>query len=180
MYCFVVVVLSVLSDKSGFIWSIYPYPWRLLQGWNCDMHVEIFVKNQYGAQLCIVYIIEAWFLAYTWNCTGTGPVRQWSVQEVHWWQRNVRKFHITGFVQDCSNSIAKALELLQSCTKPSMWQLSKYLMVFFLWNELEQAAGSLELIKKILLFHWHWGNHFPSANNVILKSTSMVCITMTS
>ena len=27
--------------------------------------------------------------------------------------------HIDGFVQDCSNSIANALELLQSCTKPS-------------------------------------------------------------
>ena len=26
-----------------------------------------------------------------------------------------------GLVQDCSNSIANALELLQSCTKPSIW-----------------------------------------------------------
>ena len=30
-------------------------------------------------------------------------------------------FHIGGLVQDCSNSIANALELLQSCTKPSLW-----------------------------------------------------------
>ena len=33
------------------------------------------------------------------------------------------KFHLLGFdglVQDCSNSIADALELLQSCTEPSM------------------------------------------------------------
>ena len=29
-------------------------------------------------------------------------------------------YHIDGLVQDCSNSIANALELLQSCTKPSM------------------------------------------------------------
>ena len=28
--------------------------------------------------------------------------------------------HIDGLVQDCSNSIANALELLQSCTKPSI------------------------------------------------------------
>ena len=28
---------------------------------------------------------------------------------------------IDGLVQDCSNSIANALELLQSCTKPSIW-----------------------------------------------------------
>ena len=30
------------------------------------------------------------------------------------------KFDIDGFVQDCSNSIANALELLQSCVKPSI------------------------------------------------------------
>ena len=29
------------------------------------------------------------------------------------------RFQIDGFLQDCSNSIADALELLQSCTKPS-------------------------------------------------------------
>ena len=32
-----------------------------------------------------------------------------------------RHIHVNGLVQDCSNSIANALELLQSCTKPSMW-----------------------------------------------------------
>ena len=30
------------------------------------------------------------------------------------------KAHIDGLVQDCSNSIANSLELLQSCTKPSI------------------------------------------------------------
>ena len=29
-----------------------------------------------------------------------------------------------GLMQDCSNSIAKALELLQSCTKPSIYHMS--------------------------------------------------------
>ena len=29
--------------------------------------------------------------------------------------------YIDGLAQDCSNSIANALELLQSCTKPSTW-----------------------------------------------------------
>ena len=32
-------------------------------------------------------------------------------------------FHIDGLVQDGSKSIANALELLQYCTKPSMWLL---------------------------------------------------------
>ena len=29
--------------------------------------------------------------------------------------------HIEDLVQDCTNSIANALELVQSCTKPSVW-----------------------------------------------------------
>ena len=32
--------------------------------------------------------------------------------------------YLDGLVQDCSNSIAKALELLQSCTKPSIYHMS--------------------------------------------------------
>ena len=32
--------------------------------------------------------------------------------------------YINGLVQDCSNSIANALELLQSCTKPSICWLA--------------------------------------------------------
>ena len=32
-------------------------------------------------------------------------------------------YHINVLVQDCSNSIANALELLQSCTKPSIWSV---------------------------------------------------------
>ena len=31
------------------------------------------------------------------------------------------RHQIDGLVQDCSNSIANALELLQSCIKPSKW-----------------------------------------------------------
>ena len=34
------------------------------------------------------------------------------------WDNSV--LHVDGLVQDCSNSIANALELLQSCAKPSM------------------------------------------------------------
>ena len=35
--------------------------------------------------------------------------------------RAIKGFYcIDGFVQDCSNSIANARELLQSCTKPSI------------------------------------------------------------
>ena len=40
------------------------------------------------------------------------------------WENNTERFmrvYVDGLVQDCSNSIASALESLQSCTKPSMW-----------------------------------------------------------
>ena len=36
--------------------------------------------------------------------------------------------YIDGLVQDCSNSIANALELLQSCTKPSILFIFAMLM----------------------------------------------------
>ena len=40
--------------------------------------------------------------------------------------KKVMNMHVTvpntdGLVQDCSNSIANAMELLQSCTKPSIY-----------------------------------------------------------
>ena len=38
---------------------------------------------------------------------------------------------IDGLVQDCSNSIANTLELLQSYKKPSMWSVKTY----FTWND---------------------------------------------
>ena len=37
------------------------------------------------------------------------------------WGLNMLTAQIDGLVQDCSNSIANALELLQSCTKPSKY-----------------------------------------------------------
>ena len=43
--------------------------------------------------------------------------------------------HDDGFVQDCSNSIANALEILQSCTKPSIWYY------FVLWNGIKNAIS---------------------------------------
>ena len=38
--------------------------------------------------------------------------------------------HIDGSVQDCSNSSALAMELLQSCTKPSMYL---YVFAFYMF-----------------------------------------------
>ena len=47
-----------------------------------------------------------------------------SLLEIAFWTWNYSWIkHINGLVQDCSNSIANALELLQSCSKPSICQL---------------------------------------------------------
>ena len=59
----------------------------------------------------------------TWRWTNTLSHYQTTDGSVHW--------NIDGLVQDCSNSSALAMELLQSCTKPwiympcqaSMWFL---------------------------------------------------------
>ena len=37
-----------------------------------------------------------------------------------WISNYIAQYHVDGLAQDCSNSIALAMELLQSCTKPSM------------------------------------------------------------
>ena len=42
---------------------------------------------------------------------------------------NVIKNHIDGLVQDCSNSIAFAMELLQSCNKPLIYWYCLYLAI---------------------------------------------------
>ena len=52
--------------------------------------------------------------------TGEKPLTPHSItnpQWVNWWY--LIHFQINGSVQDCSNSTALAMELLQSCTKPS-------------------------------------------------------------
>ena len=60
--------------------------------------------------------------------------------------------HIGGFVQDCSNSIATALELLQSCTKPSMYSLPHICIPVF-------HVSSIHLYLSIFLFSFSSGFH---------------------
>ena len=48
------------------------------------------------------------------------------------WQENLQ---IDSLVQDCSNSSANALQLLQSCTKPSKWIIR---LPQYLWSNLQQ------------------------------------------
>ena len=41
---------------------------------------------------------------------------------------------IDGLVQDCSISTALAIEILQSCTKPSKYRLQEFANILLSWN----------------------------------------------
>ena len=52
-----------------------------------------------------------------WFNTAT-IIRQWSIS---FYPCGLLIAYIDGLVEDCSNSRVLAMELLQSCTKPSIW-----------------------------------------------------------
>ena len=80
--------------------------------------------------------------------------------------------HIDGLAQDCSNSSAIAMELLQSCTKPAIW-----FTVLFIWAHHAWCIINLLIIiytlrpeQKWLLFcKQHFQRHF-------LEKLRMFCI----
>ena len=62
--------------------------------------------------------------------------------------------YINGLVQDCSISIANAMEILQSCTKPSIWsentgQFSVY------WLKFSRMSVACVLLSLVLPAYWH-------------------------
>ena len=64
--------------------------------------------------------------------------------------------HIDGLVQHCSNSIANALELLQSCTKPSMWS-----HVVFTWRQFHRKRSNpylhtVDVVFTLFYLIWVW------------------------
>ena len=61
-------------------------------------------------------------------------------------------FHIDGFVQDCSNSGALAMELLQSCTKPSIYKTIIFSVHIPLYAELFWWNIAIYLH----IFLWKW------------------------
>ena len=62
-----------------------------------------------------------WSLATTVVYTTSYVVHKWDTPEIPWPVISSHDIdHIDDFVQDCSNSIANALELRQCCTKPSI------------------------------------------------------------
>ena len=47
------------------------------------------------------------------------------------WESVLFEGYIDGLVQDCSNSSALAMELLQSCTKPSIYAFMIQMFCFY-------------------------------------------------
>ena len=61
------------------------------------------------------------------NNTSFGPIKR--VPWTHETAVQLVQQHIDGLVQDCSNSTASVLELLQSCRKPSLYDISAFITV---------------------------------------------------
>ena len=81
---------------------------------------------------------------------------------ITWLQNQVTRqpqFHIDDLVQGCSNSIANALELLQSCTNPSIYSL--HLSVFYWCLVLISGYFSISFISFSTLRPRQNGSHFP-------------------
>ena len=53
-------------------------------------------------------------------CLHLSPFPMCTYSHAWNWNLWILTYHLDGLMQDCSNSIANALELLQSCTKPSI------------------------------------------------------------
>ena len=103
--------------KSNWIWNIIR--WRWYSKWLCKS-IQILFTIQLYHSCCqgSTYPTVQWPWASKTACcaSGFGP--------------RFFKNHIYGLVQDCSNSSALAMELLQSCTKPSIHNLLRRMLNF--------------------------------------------------
>ena len=74
-------------------------------------------------------------------CKGTWPVIHIILLDklpaINWLFMcvNAQKENIYGLMQDCSISIANAMEILQSCTKPSIWKLNLPILCVKVMND---------------------------------------------
>ena len=99
-------------------------------------------------------------LSFFKECGNTHPPL-WGSEEELYGMRDVIYFSIEGWniyslVQDCSISIANVLEILQSCTQPSIYLkncANDMLLVF------HSALVLVDVLKSSGLFHWYWDKH---------------------
>ena len=97
-----------------------------------DLHQLLHIRIDMGFEICIVNAMTVvnkkfqWFFSQsvnafiTINSAAAGDPAEFQMGALV--NPFPQKSHnIDGLVQDCSNSIVNALELMQSCTKPSIW-----------------------------------------------------------
>ena len=100
-------------------------------------------------------------------CQGKAPIfHSTSIQvtlnvirtDADTFDRKYMTYHVDGLVQDCSNSSALAMELLQSCTKPSMYSIirssgdSKCLMDTFCREWVQDVVSSFDWLPSLFIF----------------------------
>ena len=110
-----------------------------------------------------------WWTSYspqqgtTKDRVSNGLVTNWSISTSFLTQKS----HIDGLVQDCSNSSALALELLQSCAKPSIYQCSSTR----LWYLQYISNGGTMSYTKPLIYN-QWVSYISSSEVTIWKGHS--------
>ena len=80
----------------------------------CDIHLRAISRRVPKLLLCIMSFrsILLKLLPRLVGSPESPNINEWLYNK---W------YHVDGMVQDCTNSSALAMELLQSCTEPSMW-----------------------------------------------------------
>ena len=114
--------LSLWASKSCWANSWVASNWR-----GHDPHVVLM-------QILKRYHLHASFHSVVSSCIPRGGLQLFSFNSsfsyipdegsTSRWKADTKGIHMDGLVQDCSNSSALAMELLQSCTKPSVLSIN--------------------------------------------------------
>ena len=132
-------------------------PWGLLSQW-CGILFDLKCWNG--------NILKAWSLTvlyfFQWY-----PMNRFHASQSQWMlntkstkrRKHVSRHHISGLVQDCSISSALALDILQSCTKPSISGNHYYQQQQTVRRccDLNLLISLMYVTGLICLHHWHWG-----------------------
>ena len=85
--------------------------------WNCSFSPAWYVADN-SFSVGLNYLVFRFFVSL-FRGSFSSDLSFFFIVAFLKWKRY--QTHLDGLVQDCSNSIYNALELLQSCTKPSIW-----------------------------------------------------------
>ena len=102
----------------------------LMQAWASTFRIAMQLTAPKGWQSSSLL----WSQTVPWTFIWLAVYFGYKAPNIDWCQLQIRFFiqsskkkitHIDGLVQDCSNSIALAMELLQFCTEQSIWTCQK-------------------------------------------------------